>query len=61
MAETALWNGDICDLEVDANVSPASTSLPTMAEGTRDAVAAAYDAFRMALTAAAARPTGMPA
>ena len=27
MARIELWNGDICDLEVDAIVSPASTSL----------------------------------
>ena len=24
MADIAIWNGDICDLEVDAIVSPAS-------------------------------------
>src|SRR4051794_41820899 len=27
MARIELWNGDICDLEVDAIVSPAATSL----------------------------------
>jgi O-acetyl-ADP-ribose deacetylase len=27
MAEIALWNGDICDLEVDAIVNPANVSL----------------------------------
>ncbi len=27
MAQLALWNGDICDLEVDAIVSPANVSL----------------------------------
>jgi O-acetyl-ADP-ribose deacetylase (regulator of RNase III) len=27
MAQLALWNGDICDLEVDAIVNPANTSL----------------------------------
>ena len=33
MARIELWNGDICDLEVDAIVSPASTSL-WMSNGT---------------------------
>ena len=33
MARIELWNGDICDLEVDAIVSPASTSL-WMSSGT---------------------------
>ena len=37
MAEIALWNGDICDLEVDAIVSPASTSL-WMATGVAGAI-----------------------
>ena len=37
MAEIALWNGDICDLEVDAIVSPASTSL-WMASGVAGAI-----------------------
>ena len=32
MARIELWNGDICDLEVDAIVSPAATS-PWMATG----------------------------
>jgi len=27
MADIAIWNGDICDLEVDAIVSPASPNL----------------------------------
>jgi O-acetyl-ADP-ribose deacetylase (regulator of RNase III) len=37
MADIALWNGDICDLEVDAIVSPASTSL-WMATGVAGAI-----------------------
>ena len=37
MAEIALWNGDICDLEVDAIVSPATTSL-WMATGVAGAI-----------------------
>ena len=27
MAQLALWNGDICDLEVDAIVNPANVTL----------------------------------
>ena len=38
MAEIALWNGDIGDLEVDATVSPASTS-PRLATGIARAIA----------------------
>jgi len=30
MARIELWNGDICDLEVDAIVSPASTSMASI-------------------------------
>ena len=37
MADIAIWNGDICDLEVDAIVSPASPSL-WMATGVAGAV-----------------------
>jgi O-acetyl-ADP-ribose deacetylase (regulator of RNase III) len=37
MADIALWNGDICDLEVDAIVSPATTSL-WMATGVAGAI-----------------------
>ncbi len=37
MADIALWNGDICDLEVDAIVSPASTTL-WMATGVAGAI-----------------------
>ena len=38
MAEIALWNGDIGDLEVDATVSPAST-IPTLGTGIARAIA----------------------
>ncbi len=37
MADIALWNGDICDLEVDAIVSPASPNL-WMATGVAGAI-----------------------
>jgi O-acetyl-ADP-ribose deacetylase (regulator of RNase III) len=37
MAEIALWNGDICDLEVDAIVNPANVSL-WMATGVGGAI-----------------------
>jgi O-acetyl-ADP-ribose deacetylase (regulator of RNase III) len=37
MAEIALWNGDICDLEVDAIVNPANVTL-WMATGVGDAI-----------------------
>ncbi|MCU0483097.1 MAG: macro domain-containing protein [Chloroflexi bacterium] len=37
MAEIALWNGDICDLEVDAIVNPANVSL-WMATGVAGAI-----------------------
>ena len=37
MAEIALWNGDICDLEVDAIVNPANVTL-WMATGTGGAI-----------------------
>ena len=37
MADIAIWNGDICDLEVDAIVSPASPNL-WMATGVAGAV-----------------------
>ncbi len=61
MADIALWNGDICDLEVDAIVSPASTSL-RMATGVAGPITRrggdAYDPFRLALTVAAAPPAG---
>ena len=37
MADIAIWNGDICDLEVDAIVSPASPNL-WMATGVAGAI-----------------------
>jgi len=61
MADIALRNGDICDLEVDAIVSPASTSL-RMATGVAGAIKRrggnVCDVFRLALTAAATPPAG---
>jgi O-acetyl-ADP-ribose deacetylase (regulator of RNase III) len=45
-----LWNGDICELEVDEIVNPANPSL-WMSTGVGQALDAAYGAFERALAA----------
>ena len=56
MARIELWNGDICDLEVDAIVNPANLSL-WMATGVGGAIKrAGGDEIEFAARAPGARP-----
>ena len=58
MARIELWNGDICDLEVDAIVSPSSTSLWMSAGVAAELKRAGGDAIEFAAVRQAPVPIG---
>ena len=58
MARIELWNGDICDLEVDAIVSPSSTSLWMSAGVAAELKRAGGDAIEFAAVRQAPRELG---